>query len=332
MLVYHHAIYSPAVARERRRHQGAPSGLPDRVLEPGRRPGPAGPRPQLLAQLRDQQRRRRPTPTSSPVRPRWSPGPGGVIYVTGNSASGSKYYDLPQPGRAARASSVRDPLGPEQAHCAQLGPEPGARRAPTSRSRCATTSSSSRTSAAARAPRRTRRSSSATCSWCGPDSGATRGAAGRLRSSTRSSIHAAEAPADAPVGGTVPATLVADARHAGVVRPVHAWHREGVHRRSTDRHRRSPPRATPTLTASDPSTTAPGRLTNGTFALPGAAPGRRFSHAAVDGEVLHGVGLQRQRRRSTFKQLDRSANDAAAHRHLRQVAHVHAVHDEPVGA
>ena len=46
---------------------------------------------------------------------------------------------------------------------------------------------------------------------------------------------------DGTVGGTVPATLVADARHAGDVRRVHAGRGAGVHGdhgRQRDLHRR----------------------------------------------------------------------------------------------
>ena len=112
--------------RQRQRQPAAPPGLPDRVLEPRRRSGPAGSRPQLLAQLRDQERpegQRRP---SSPVPPRWPQGPGGVIYVTGNSASGSKYYDLTAPTRQARTTAPTR-WTHRQAPLGQLGREPGAR-------------------------------------------------------------------------------------------------------------------------------------------------------------------------------------------------------------
>ena len=171
VLVYHHSIYSPADARQRQRQQAAPPGLPDRLLEPRRRPGPAGPRSQLLAQLRDQERPEGERRPSSPVPPRCPQGPGGVIYVTGNSASGSKYYDLSTPASPARTSARTrwtrraSATGPTRSRTRSTS-------APTSRSRCATTRSSSRTSAAAPAPPRTPRSSVGNVSWCGPNSGA----------------------------------------------------------------------------------------------------------------------------------------------------------------
>ncbi|MFC7649554.1 metallophosphoesterase family protein [Streptosporangium lutulentum] len=56
VLVYHHSIYSLGQSRERQRQPAASSGLPDRLLEPRCRPRPAGSRPQLLPQLRDQER------------------------------------------------------------------------------------------------------------------------------------------------------------------------------------------------------------------------------------------------------------------------------------
>ena len=59
--------------RQGRRQQGAARRLPDGVLQPRRRPGAAGPRPQLLPQLPDQERRRRRTRPSSPAPPTCSP-------------------------------------------------------------------------------------------------------------------------------------------------------------------------------------------------------------------------------------------------------------------
>jgi hypothetical protein len=40
-------------------------------------------------------------------------GPGGVIYVTGNSASGSKYYPLSDPAVTADPNYGPDPLNPD---------------------------------------------------------------------------------------------------------------------------------------------------------------------------------------------------------------------------
>ena len=83
---------------------------------------------------------------------------------------------------------------------------------------------------------------------------------------------------EAPVGGTVPATLVAVARRPGDVRRVHAGHR---------------PRSTPAGTTANVISSAgdatltvsePGHLTNGAFSL--AEPLRvEFSQAAWTGPV-----------------------------------------------
>ena len=114
MLVYHHSIYSPADHAKDADNKVRRVDFPTTFSEPRRRPGAAGPRPQLLAQLRDQERRRRPTRTSSPAQADVFPGPGGVIYVTANSASGSKYYDITAPDSSGTsgAGNGADPLNP----------------------------------------------------------------------------------------------------------------------------------------------------------------------------------------------------------------------------
>jgi hypothetical protein len=112
VLAYHHSIYSPADhandADNQQRRQDFPTAFSrlgvDLVLQghdhsysrsyvikngkkanPGERPGSA-----LVAQ-----------------------GPGGVIYVTANSASGSKYYDLTAPDTTKDPNYGPDPLNPK---------------------------------------------------------------------------------------------------------------------------------------------------------------------------------------------------------------------------
>ena len=155
VLVYHHSIYSPAATPTTATTRSAGVDFPTAFSNLGVDLVLPGSRPQLLAQLRDQERREGERRPSSPVPPTWSTGPGGVIYVTGNSASGSKYYDITKPDAAARTFGP-DPLDPGQAPLGQLGAEPGARPHLRQGRGAQATSSSSRTSAAAPARLRTR--------------------------------------------------------------------------------------------------------------------------------------------------------------------------------
>ena len=88
--------------RERHRQQAAPRGLPDGVLQPRRRPGPAGPRPQLLAQLRDQERPEGRTRPSSPAPPTCSRA----------RAASSTSRRTPPPARSTTTSRSRTPAAP----------------------------------------------------------------------------------------------------------------------------------------------------------------------------------------------------------------------------
>ena len=220
-------------------------------------------------------------------------GPGGVIYVTGNSASGSKYYDLTKPGGTQPAG----PAGPDrQPPLRELGREPGARphlrQGPGALRRARRREHPLRH---VRGPERRGRARQRE-SWCGPNSGASAGPAGRLRGRQ----------------GRRP-------RGRGARRRRRRRHRAGHARPDAGHARRRSAPFTPgvakdytasstatvistagdaTLTASDPSSTAPGRLVNGSFSLASAAAGRGHA-AAVDGQDLHRSGLQRQRSRST---------------------------------
>ena len=137
---------------------------------------------------------------------------------------------------------------------------------------------------------------------------------------------------DLPVGGTVPATLSltlgAPATFApftpGVDRDYEASTTANVISTAGDA----------TLSVADPATTNTGRLVNGAFSL--AQPvqaqgqrrhvraGRRLRHPDVAAD-LPGPGLQRLG--DAGLQADDRAQRAAAYRHVRQDAHVHAEHD-----
>ncbi len=154
-----------------------------------------------------------------------------MIYVTGNSASGSKYYDLTGPGRKEFGPDLLNPNSHYANWSRTRSTSAPGRRA----SRCATTSSWSRTSAPARArPQRGGRARQR--SWCGPNSGATAAQPVGSWSSTRSRSTRPKANTDGQVGGSVPATLWLTLGTAPDVRRVHAGHREGVHRQDR-RHR-----------------------------------------------------------------------------------------------
>jgi hypothetical protein len=190
-------------------------------------------------------------------------GPGGVIYVTGNSASGSKYYDLSTP--VAGSDFGPDPLDPTgKRHWANsVENQEHVRtyvKVEVGKDALVVENIRSGTCAAPNAAVELGQES-----WCGPNSGAT--AAQPVGSTVdKVVIHAAEAPpVNAPVGGTVPATLALTlgtpaafgAFTPGIAKDYSASTTATVISTAGDA----------ALTASDPSSTAPGRLVNGTFAL-----------------------------------------------------------------
>ena len=173
MLVFHHAIYSPAAHANDGDNKDRREDFPTAFSNLGVDLVLAGPRPQLLAQLRASRTARRPTPAEQPGAAQVAPGPGGVIYVTGNSASGSKYYDLTHARRRHRSFGP-DPLDPTgKRHCAQLGARTRSTSAATSRCRCASDAlvvENIRSGTCAAPNAAVERGN---VSWCGPNSGAT---------------------------------------------------------------------------------------------------------------------------------------------------------------
>ena len=125
VLVFHHSIYSPAAhandgdARVRRTDfPTAFSNLGVDLVLAGHDHSYS--RSYAIKNGAEGERRR------AARRRQVSKGVGGVIYVTGNSASGSKYYDLTTPN--ARPGLRPGPAGPHgQAPLRELGREPGAR-------------------------------------------------------------------------------------------------------------------------------------------------------------------------------------------------------------
>jgi hypothetical protein len=189
-------------------------------------------------------------------------GPGGVIYVTGNSASGSKYYDLTTP--RAGSDFGPDPLDPtgKRHYANSVENQEHVRTYVKVQARDDALVVENIRSGTCAAPNAAVERGNV--SWCGPNSGA--GAAQPVGSLVdKVVIHAAETAAGAPVGGSVPATLALTlgtpaafgAFAPGIAKDYTASTTATVVSTAGDA----------ALTASDPSSTAPGRLVNGTFAL-----------------------------------------------------------------
>ncbi|TVT06560.1 metallophosphoesterase family protein [Amycolatopsis bartoniae] len=112
VLVYHHSIYSPADhandADNQQRRQDFPTAFSNLGVD-------------LVLQGHDHSYSRsyvikngqKANPAEQPGATQVVQGPGGVIYVTANSASGSKYYDLTDPDTAADPDYGPDPLNPD---------------------------------------------------------------------------------------------------------------------------------------------------------------------------------------------------------------------------
>ncbi len=102
-LVYHHSIYSPADHANDRDNQQRRFDFTRSFSDMGVDLSCRVTTTPTRAATRSRTARR-PTSTSSLLLPRSSPAPGGVIYMTANSASGSKYY-LPAPRTPPRATA-----------------------------------------------------------------------------------------------------------------------------------------------------------------------------------------------------------------------------------
>jgi hypothetical protein len=187
-------------------------------------------------------------------------GPGGVIYVTGNSASGSKYYDLTTP---VAGEFGPDPLNPKSHYANSVENQEHVRsyvKVAVNSDALVVENIRSGTCAAPNAAVELGQES-----WCGPNSGAS--PAQPVGSVVdKVVIHAAEAPpVSAPVGGSVPATLSLSLGTPaafgqflpGVANTYTASTNATVVSTAGDA----------ALTASDASSNATGRLVNGTFSL-----------------------------------------------------------------
>ncbi|WP_222720584.1 purple acid phosphatase family protein [Actinomadura sp. HBU206391] len=112
VLVYHHSIYSPAShandGDNRLRRQDFPTAFSNLGVD-------------LVLQGHDHSYSRsyeikngkKANPSEKPGAAKVAQGPGGVIYVTANSASGSKYYNLTAPDTTKDPNYGPDPLNPK---------------------------------------------------------------------------------------------------------------------------------------------------------------------------------------------------------------------------
>ncbi|MBE1608347.1 purple acid phosphatase family protein [Actinopolymorpha pittospori] len=112
VLVYHHAIYSPAAHANDGDNQLRRQDFPTAFSKLG---------VDLVLQGHDHSYSRsyeikngkKARPGEQPSATEVAQGPGGVIYVTANSASGSKYYDLTAPDTTEDPNYGPDPLNPK---------------------------------------------------------------------------------------------------------------------------------------------------------------------------------------------------------------------------
>jgi hypothetical protein len=260
VLVYHHSIYSPADhandADNQQRRKDFPTAFSnlgiDLVLQ-----GHDHSYSRSYALKNGQKLNANEQPGAADV----ATGVGGVIYVTGNSASGSKYYDLSAP--RAGSDFPADPLDPtgKRHYANSVENQEHVRtyiKVKVSNDGLYVENVRSGTCAAPNAA-----VERGNVPWCGPNNGATPAQpVGSLvdKVTIRRPVNVT-----APVGGTVNPTLSLSlgapasfgAFQAGVAKDYTASTTATVISTAGDA----------TLTATDPSTTAPGRLVNGTFSL-----------------------------------------------------------------
>ncbi|MEU8629622.1 metallophosphoesterase family protein [Streptomyces sp. NPDC048669] len=114
VLVYHHSIYSPASHAKDKDNKARRVDFPTTFSKLG---------VDMVLQGHDHSYSRsylikngeKADPGEQPGAADVYPGPGGVLYVTANSASGSKYYDITQPDSSGTsgAGNGADPLNPD---------------------------------------------------------------------------------------------------------------------------------------------------------------------------------------------------------------------------
>jgi hypothetical protein len=261
VLVYHHSIYSPAShandSDNKQRRLDFPTAFSNLGVD-------------LVLQGHDHSYSRsyalkngaKAKADEQPGAAQVTQGVGGVIYVTGNSASGSKYYDLTNPVPGEFGPDPLDPTG--KRHFANSVENQEHVRTyvqvEVGKDALVVENVRSGTCAAPNAAVELGQES-----WCGPNSGAS--PAQPVGSTVdKVVIHAAEAPpVNAGVGGNVPATLGLTLGTPASFGPFVPGLAMNYTASTTATVISSAGDAA--LTASDPSATAPGRLVNGTFSL-----------------------------------------------------------------
>ncbi len=263
VLVFHHAIYSPAAhandGDNKVRRQDFPTAFSnlgvDLVLA-----GHDHSYSRSYAIKNGQKANAAEQPGAVTV----SKGPGGVIYVTGNSASGSKYYDLSTPVAGEFGPDPLDPTG-KRHYANSVENQEHVRtyvKVGVKNDRLVIENLRSGTCAAPNAAVEV-----GNVSWCGPNSGAS--PAQPVGSVVdKVTVYKMAAQTDAGVGGSVPATLSltlgAPAAFGGftpgVAKDYSAQTSANVISTAGDA----------ALSVADPSSTATGHLVNGTFSLPSA--------------------------------------------------------------
>jgi hypothetical protein len=169
VLVYHHSIYSPAThandSDNQKRRQDFPTAFSNLGVD-------------LVLQGHDHSYSRsyaikngqKANPDEQPGAAQVAEGPGGVIYVTANSASGSKYYNITAPNPAKDPNYGPDPLNPRSHWANSVENQEHVRtyvKVQVSKNQLVVENLRSGTCAAPNAAVELGQES-----WCGPDSGA----------------------------------------------------------------------------------------------------------------------------------------------------------------
>ena len=272
VLVYHHSIYSPADHANdndnKIRRQDFPTAFSNLGVD-------------LVLQGHDHSYSRsyvikngqKANPNEQPGAAEVSEGPGGVIYVTANSASGSKYYDLTTPVPGEYGPDPLDPTG-KRHYANSVENQEHVRtyvKVSVKDDSLVVSQVRSGTCAAPNAAVELRK-----VAWCGPNSGAS--PAQPVGSIVDKTVIYRNA---APVSGSVPATLSLKLDQAPTFTPFQPGVANDYAASMTASVVSSAGDAN--LSVGDPSATATGHLVNGTYSLPSALQAKATSPAGAGG-------------------------------------------------
>jgi hypothetical protein len=261
VLVFHHAIYSPAAhandGDNKIRRQDFPTAFSNLGVD-------------LVLAGHDHSYSRsyaikngaKANASEQPGAATVSKGPGGVIYVTGNSASGSKYYDLSTPVAGEFGPDPLDPTG-KRHYANSVENQEHVRtyvKVGVKNDRLVVENLRSGTCAAPNAAVEV-----GNVPWCGPNSGASPAQpVGSLVDKV--TIYKLAAQTDAGVGGSVPATLSLTLGAPAAFGPFTPGAGKDYNAQTSANVISTAGDAA--LSVADPSSTATGHLINGTFSLP----------------------------------------------------------------